>query len=578
MFAMPGLPSRMLYNGRAILFHLQGKRTMRLSQHFGRTLREAPADAVLTSHQLILRAGLAHPHAPGLWSYLPFGWRVIRRIEAIWLEEMSAEGAEEVRLPVSQAGPEALASLCTHEVESYKDLPRILCQSRPLIREDARARAGLFGVRESLVAETFSLHANSTDLEVAYQRMQQAHARTFARCAVEALPAEVDGGVAHAFMLLHAEGTACLVRCGGCGYAARFETATFGRGRALYGDPLPVEKVLTPGCKTIADLCAFLAIEPEQTLKVVFYTTDSGQVVMLLLRGDLEASEAKVKRLLGVKALTAATEEQISRTGAVAGYASPIGLAVQQAGSLTGLLVIADESLRTMTNFVTGANETGYHMAMTNFVTGANETGYHMVNANYPRDFTVTRVADIAQPYNGAACTRCGGTLRVENAFEIGRCTKPDTDTSRTIGATYLDERSQEQPIAIGHYWIDLDRLLAAIVEAHHDEQGIVWPRAVTPFEAHVVALAKEAETGRAAEKLYADLLAAGIEVLYDDRGLSPGVMFADADLLGVPLRLTVSRRSLENGGVEVKWRNKPEREVIPFEEIIAMLAERTDA
>lgn len=535
---------------------------MRLSQHFGRTLREVPAEAMLTSHQLILRAGLAHPHAPGLWSYLPLGWRVIRRIGAIWLEEMSAEGAEEVRLPASQAGPEVLANLCTHEVESYKDLPRILCQSRPLTREEGRVRAGLFGVRESLVAETFSLHAASADLEAAYRRLRQAHIRTFERCAVDALPAEVDGGAAHAFMLPHAEGTARIVRCGGCDYAAQFETAAFERGGAFYGDPLPMEKVFTPGCKTITDLCVFLTIEPEQTLKVVFYTTDTEQVVMLLLRGDLEASEAKVKQLLGVKALAAATEEQISRTGAVAGYASPIGLAVQQASSLTGLLVIADESLRTMTNFATGANE----------------TGYHMINANYPRDFSVTRMADIAQPYDGAACARCGGTLRVKNAFEIGRCMKPDTDTSQAVGATYLDEQSQEQPIAIGHCWIELDRLLAAIVETHHDEQGIVWPRAVAPFEAHVVALAKEAETGRVAEKLYADLLAAGIEVLYDDRGLSPGVMFTDADLLGVPVRLTVSRRSLENGGVEVKRRNRPEREVVPLEEALTMLAAQTDA
>ncbi len=574
---------------------------MRLSQHFGRTLREAPAEASLLSHQLVVRAGLARQLAAGVWSYLPLGWRAIRRIEQILREEMSATGAEEMHMPVLHPaevweatgrwdsfgealqrltnrdghafalGPtheEVVVALCLREIESYKDLPCTIYQIQTKVRDEPRARGGLIRLREFLMKDAYSMHVDTEDLDSFYPKMYQAYLRVFERCGLEVIPVEADtglmgGSASHEFVLPHPDGEDCFVRCQSCGYTANAEAAVFARREALYGDPLPLEKVATPESESIAELCSFLGIEPQRTLKAVFYSLGTGgqaeeTVILAMLRGDLEVSETKLMKTLGTTTLAAATEEQILATGAVAGYASPIGIEVQRGGGSEGLLVVGDESLLTMSNFVTGANE----------------AGYHVLNANCPRDFETSRIADVAEPFDGATCARCGGSLHIERAIELGHCFKLGTRYSEAVGATYLDAAGELHPIVMGSYGIGLDRLMAAVIETHHDDLGIIWPSEVAPFAVHIISLAKDTSIAEVAETLYKDLQAAGVEVLYDDRGLSPGVMFADADLMGIPLRITVSERSLAGGGVETKWRHSDEKEIVSLETAVSWTQE----
>lgn len=571
---------------------------MRLSQHFGRTLREAPADATMASHKWIIRAGLARPLAAGIWTYLPLGFRVIRRLEDIIREEMDAIGTEEMRMPVMHPAEvwqatgrwdsvdvlmrlrnregrefalgatheEVVVDLVRREIESYKDLPRAVYQIQTKERDEPRARGGLIRLREFTMKDAYSMHADEDSLDEYYNACYDAYVSIFNRVGLETIPVEADTGmmggkVSHEFMLPHPQGEDSFVRCENCDYAANVEAAEFVRSEALHGEPKPLEKVETPDCRSIAQLAEFLGIEEVQTLKMVFYTVDAGEkgreIVLALLRGDLDVSEVKLKNEIGGGELIPATEEEIAAIGAVAGFASPIGLNVRTEQNPDGVLVIADESLKKMSNFTTGANE----------------LDYHYINANFPRDFQVTRFADIAEPYDGATCARCGGTLRIDNAIELGHCFKLGTRYSEPVGATFLDADGQERLVIMGSYGIGLDRLLAAIIEEHHDENGIVWPRAVAPYDVHIVALARDEEITRVSDQLYNDLNRAGIATVYDDRDLSPGVKFNDADIMGLPLRVTVSSRSLQQGGVEIKWRWSDEREIIPLDGAVERIA-----
>lgn len=570
---------------------------MRLSQHFGKTLRDVPADASMTSHALIVRAGLARPVAAGIWAYLPLGWRVIRRIEDILRSEMDRI-AEEMLMPVLHPAEvwqatgrwdlygdalqrvrnregrdfalgatheDVLAHLAVKEIESYKDLPRAVYQIQTKVRDETRARGGLIRLREFQMKDAYSMHRDGADLDAYYVKMYQAYLNIFERCELDVIPIEADtglmgGSVSHEFALMHEEGEDRFVRCEACGYAANVESAHFARGNASKAEALPLEKVATPNSKTIADLCNFLSITPEQTLKAVFYTVDAGteseRTLIAMVRGDLDVNETKLLKAAGANSGQAATENEIrTRLAAEPGYASPIGLRED-------VLVIADESLQ----------------GMANFVTGANEAGYHYLNANYPRDFSASITADIAEAYEGATCARCGGVLSIERAIELGHCFKLGTRYSEPVGVLYANEQGDACPVVMGSYGIGLDRLMAAIIERHHDQQGIVWPRTVTPFDVHLVAIAKAETIGQTADVLYNDLRAAGIDVLYDDRGLSPGVMFSDADLIGVPLRITVSTRSIESGGVEIKWRHQDERSIVPLEGVVEQIREMINA
>ena len=525
---------------------------MKLSEHFGRTLRDVPGDAITLSDKLALRAGLARRIGSD-WAYLPLGARVLRQLENAILNGLAAFGGEEVRLSVGSATPDAVIDLAAQDVESYRDLPRLLVsfQSHPSAGE-GRALLHAAGNR----AHVASLHADADDLAAGYEKTFAAIGELLKEVGLEVRRVEAANpagdGPAHALMIPYEHGRSGMATCSSCDYAAALDAANFARRDARYGEPAELEKVLTPDCHTIADLCAFLEIDPAQTLKLVIYTINFNQpgeaIVMAVIRGDLDVSEAKLMRVLGVDHIEPTTEDMIVETGAVAGYASPIGLKVRQAGEDSGVLVIADESLRQMTNFVTGANE----------------AGYHFINANAPRDFDVTQYADIAQPFEGAICSSCGGALYIEPAVELGLAYQ----VGEAARATYLPASGEALPLQLAEYRLYLDRLVAAVIEAHHDDYGILWPRTIAPYDVHLVAIGKgpDEEAVALAGQLYLTLQAAGLSVLYDDRLQSPGVMFNDADLMGVPLRLTVGARSLENGGVEVKWRSEKDRSILPLE------------
>ena len=582
---------------------------MRISQLFGHTLREPPADAQLTSHQLALRAGLVRFLGAGLYSYLPLGYRVVRKIETILRQEMDALGAQEMLMPVMHpaelwkatgrwysVGPalvrvrdrsgrdyalamtheEVVVELTRREVQSYRNLPRVVYHIQTKVRDEPRPRGGLLRVREFRMKDAYSLDADSDGLNAFYPRILAAYQRIFARCDLHPIPVEADTGMmggadSHEFMLPHPAGEDTLIRCAACGYAANAERAAF---RLPAVEPQVPEKprpIATPDCATIADVAAFVGVPTSQTLKAVFYARDDTELVFVVIRGDLEVNETKLRNLLGGGELRPATDEEIGVARAEPGYASPVGLQVRETRAGPGVLVVADCSIE----------------AGSNFVAGANRPGYHLTGVNYPRDFSVTLLADVAQAQAGHLCTRCGQALVAEVAIELGHCFKLGTRYSDAVGATYLDQEGHERPVVMGSYGIGVGRLMAAVIETHHDEHGIVWPPALAPFDVHLLALGTDEAVRAQAEAVYAQLQEAGLEVLYDDRDERAGVKFADADLIGCPVRVTVSRRSLKAGGVELKarWAQEPfdsaqdrRRVVTPeslVEEIRQMLASR---
>jgi prolyl-tRNA synthetase len=557
---------------------------MRMSQLFGNTLRENPADAELPSHQLLVRAGMIRPLAAGIYSYLPLGWRVLRKIETVLRQEMETIGAQEVMMPVvhpaelwqatgrwQSMGPslgrlrdragrdlvlamtheEVVADLARHEIQSYRQLPRILFHIQTKFRDEPRSRGGLVRVREFTMKDAYSLDADLEGLEVAYSKIYQAYVNIFHRCGVETLAVEADvgqmgGSASHEFMALNESGEDILILCPACGYAANVEQATLAKPKVERPPDGNLEEMATPGCQTIADVAAFVGVPEHQTLKAVFYVTVDGEFIFAVIRGDLDVNETKLRNLLGGVEFGPATEAEIRAVGAVPGYASPRGL--------TGVRVVVDDSV---------------HLGG-NFVAGANREGYHLLNVNYPRDFQAEIEGDLALARAGDACPACGEALAEARGIEVGHLFKLGTHYSDALDAAYLDAEGQSRPVVMGSYGIGTGRLMAVVVEQHHDEHGIIWPAQIAPYHVHLVNLGRDAgeETTQIAEALYADLQAQGFEVLYDDRDERPGVKFKDADLIGVPVRITVSRRSLGQGGVEVKARAAGERTVVPLADL----------
>jgi prolyl-tRNA synthetase len=568
---------------------------MRMSRLFGRTLREAPADAEMASHQLLLRAGMIRPLGAGIYTYLPLGWRVLHKIENIMRHEMDALGGQELLMPVvhpadvwqssgrwntvdetllrfqdrtghpmvlAMTHEEVVAELLKHEVDSYRQLPLMIYHIQTKFRDEPRPRGGLLRVREFVMKDAYSVHADAAGLEAYYSRMLDAYQRIFSRCGLEPLLIEADSGmmggsVSQEFTLLHEGGEDTVAICEGCGYAANTEQATFVKpgvdAAGAPGTEQPVAEVATPGCTTIEQVARFVGVPTSQTLKAVFFATQETepQLVFAVIRGDLEVNEAKLSNALGGLELRPAREDEIQAVGAVPGYASPIGL--------HGARVIADDSV-----FL------GH-----NYVAGANREGYHLTGVNYGRDFAAEKVADIALVRDGDRCPRCEGTWRIRRGIELGHCFQLGTRYTAASEITYQDAHGVERPLVMGSYGIGVGRLMAAIVEQHHDDHGITWPASVAPYAVHLVSLVRGDDMVARADALYQELTGAGIEVLYDDRpGLSAGVRFNDADLIGCPLRLTFSQRSIERGGVEAKWRTLDERRVIPGEEITAYVLE----
>jgi prolyl-tRNA synthetase len=555
---------------------------MRFSNLFGKTLREIPSEADTASHQLLLRAGMIQQVAAGVYSYLPLGWRVLKKIEQIIREEMDKAGGQELMLPSLQPfelweksgrypafgktlftitdrrehtlvlGPtheEVITDLVAHFVQSYRDLPLLLYQIQNKFRDEPRPRGGLLRVREFIMKDLYSFHTDEADLDRTYQEMIQAYKNVYSRCGLPAAIVEADSGAiggkeSHEFMLIAETGEDGIVHCVNCDYAANLEKAQSEKPKFEMKTALPVEEISTPNIKTIEEVANFVGVAPHQTLKAVFYSAD-GELVFVVIRGDIEVNETKLRNLLKSSELRLATEAEVSTAGLVAGAASPVGL--------KGIKIIADDSITLGSNFVAGANKPDTHLK----------------NVNYPRDFEVSIIADIstARPEDG--CPKCSGKLFSSLGIEVGHVFKLGTFLSEKLGASFLDQNGVSRPIIMGTYGIGLGRLLAAAIEQNHDDKGIIWPLSIAPYQVYLCPLRLEnPDVAEAAEKIYEDLTNRNIEVLYDDRDDSPGVKFNDADLLGIPLRLTISPRTLQSQSIELKWRKEKQAELVPLEAI----------
>ena len=565
---------------------------MRFTRMVSRTLRFDPPEAETASHRLMLRAGLMQQVAAGVYSYLPLALRSLRKIEGIIREEMDAAGGQELLLPAlqplelwEQTGRRAafgdnlfalrdrrgrpLALAPTHEevitnvvksnVQSYRDLPLLLYQIQTKFRDEPRPRAGLIRVREFDMKDAYSFNADDASLDATYQDMAQAYRNIFRRCGLPVLMAEADSGAiggkdSHEFLLPTDTGEDTVITCPNCRYTANAEKAQAvippWNGDTGGGEPL--REVATPGVKTIAALAELLGVAEAQTLKAVFYIAD-GEPVFVTIRGDLEVNEVKLKNALHCDELRFAEDDEVRAAGLVAGSASAVGI--------TGIRKVADPSIRG------GAN----------FVVGANKPGVHFTGANYPRDFQVDLLADIALAQPGQLCIRCGHALESIRGVEVGHIFKLGTFFSETLGATYLDAEGRNRPITMGCYGIGVGRLLAAAIEQNHDQRGIVFPAPIAPYQAHLIGLnLSNADVAAAADKLYAQLNAAGIETLYDDRpDQAAGVKFNDADLLGLPVRLVVSPRNLRDRVVEIRGRTDVEASTVPLEGVVGAVRAR---
>ncbi|HEX3052320.1 MAG TPA: proline--tRNA ligase [Aggregatilineaceae bacterium] len=568
---------------------------MKLAHLFTRTLRDAPSDAEMVNHQLAVRAGLVRLVAAGSYALMPLGRRVIQKIEGILRDEINRIDGQEIRMPVVQPaeifqasgrwdsfgpvlqkikngsgrefalGPtheDVVAFLAEREIDSYKQLPQHVYQIQTKYRNEARPRGGLIRLREFTMKDSYSLHTDYADLDRFYERMVGAYRRICERVQIDVFPVEADTGVmggrdSHEFVMLHDQGEALVVVCDQCGYAANTEAAAFRLDKPEAVEWEAVQKVATPDCTSIQEVADFIGVPTNQTLKAVFFVNEKagqvGEFVFVVIRGDLDVNEVKLINALGGGEVRPATDEEIRATGAVPGYASPMGLSQD-------VKVIADVSVRY------GAN----------FVAGANDAGYHFTGVNVPRDFDPAVVVDLAEPYEGAGCARCdGGHLHLKRAIEIGHCFKLGTRYSDVMDVTYQDEKGESHPVVMGSYGIGLERLMGLIIEAHHDDYGIIWPRCVAPFDVHIVVLGKEPEYVERAAQLHDELIAAGFDVLLDDRAdCTAGVKFADADLIGVPVRLTVSKKALEAGCVEGKRRASSERVMVPLEQVVEWVGE----
>ncbi len=578
---------------------------MRMSQLFSQTLREAPADAEVESHKLLVRAGYIQQLAAGIFTYLPLAKRVLTKIENIMRQEIDAIGGQEITMPVvhpaeiwketgrwyqigSEMGrfydksgrdmvlamthEEVVADLVRRTVHSYRQLPVLLYHIQTKWRDDPRPRAGLIRVREFTMKDSYSLDIDQEGLDQQYRAHYQAYYNIFHRCGlqVKAFKSDVGmmgGSMAHEFMYLTPIGEDTLLVCNNCGYAANRHIARFKKNSAALEEPLPIEKVATPDTKTIEDLTEYLGIPKSKTAKAIFIIASiiqgvesSDRLVFAIVRGDMDLNETKLTNVLKAKELRPAREDEIISVGAVPGYASPKGL--------KDVLVVVDDAIPESPNLVAGANE----------------EGFHYLNVNYDRDYKAEIVADIAVAEEGSLCPECRNPLGLQRGVEVGNIFKLGSRYSEAMGANFLDQEGKAKPVIMGSYGIGSGRLMASVAEEHHDEYGLIWPISVAPFEVHLIILQKkvkhqdqnkgeevdENDPLDVAEGLFEQFQSAGIEILFDDRDQRPGVKFNDADLIGIPIRLTVSDRSLQAGGIEVKRRDQKEKTIIPTDKIVS--------
>ena len=549
---------------------------MRATNLYAPTLRNTPAEAEIASHQLMYRAGLIRKSAGGMYTYLPLAWRTIRKIEQIIREEMDAAGGQEIMMPILQPselweesgrwgaygaemirvkdrhgrefcmGPtheEMITALVRDEVRSYKQLPLMLYQIQDKFRDERRPRFGVMRSREFIMKDLYSFDKDIAGMNESYRKMSVAYTNIFTRCglnfrAVEADSGAIGGGHSEEFTVLAPEGESRIACCDACSYAASDEKAALRPIDAAAEEALPLEKVATPDAHTIAMLAEYLRIPVEKTIKAVAYQTEEDVLILAFLRGDHEVNEVKLANAVGAQELRMADDAAIRAAGGCPGFMSPIGIK-------EGACIVVDETA----------------MRMHNAVSGANEQDFHYINVNPKRDFGEVTVTDIRLVAEGDLCPACGaGHLHIGRGIEAGQIFALGTKYSEAMGATFLDEAGKTQPLQMGCYGIGVGRTMAAAIEQNHDAHGIIWPRAIAPYEVVVVAVnAKAEEQLTYAEEIYEELRAAGVDVLLDDRRERAGVKFNDCDLIGYPVRIAIGPKTIENGTIEVKIRKSGE-------------------
>jgi prolyl-tRNA synthetase len=476
-------------------------------------------------------------------------WRESGRYDAIGSELARFDDAGGRAMVLAMTHEESVTDLARSVITSYRQLPQLVFQIQTKFRDEPRPRGGLIRLREFLMKDAYSFHASQADLDATYEQIVAAYEAIFRRVGLPVLMVGADVGImggyeSHEFMLLAEGGEDTLLVCPDCGYAANQEVAVAAREPVPQGEAAPLHRLHTPGATTIAALCEAAGCTADQTLKAVFYTTGE-RLVLALIRGDREVNDVKLRNLLGVKAVRMLALEESAAHGLVAGYAGPVGLKLE-----TPMTLVADES-------VVGA---------TNLIAGANEPDYHLAGVAYGRDFSADLTGGIASVTAGDRCASCGGTLETRRGIEAANTFKLGWKYSTTMRATFRDEQGETQPLVMGCYGLGITRLLACVLEQHHDDAGIIWPSSIAPYAFSLLSAGNDAAARAAAEALYATL---GAEAtLYDDRDLSAGVKFTDADLLGMPVRITVSARSLAAGGAELRVRRSGATRIAALAEV----------
>ena len=566
---------------------------MRASNLYAPTLRNTPAEAEIVSHQLMYRAGMIRKVAGGMYTFLPLGWRVIRKIEQIIREEMDAAGGQEIMMPILQPGElwqesgrwsaygaemmrikdrhgrdfclgptheEMITDLVRDELHSYKQLPVMLYQIQDKFRDERRPRFGLMRSREFIMKDLYSFDKDPEGMMVSYQKMYDAYSKIYTRMGLEYRPVEADsgaigGGHSHEFTVLADAGESNIAYCSQCDYAASDEKAELKPETMPAEEALPLEKVSTPGTNTIESLCDFLKIPAEKTIKAVAYQTDTDELVLVFIRGDHDVNEVKVlNQVEGALELRMADEDVIQAAGGCPGFMGPIGIK-------KGTHVFVDASV----------------MNVQNGVTGANEKDVHYKNVNPQRDFDKDAIviSDFRMVKEGDPCPHCGAPMKMTRGIEAGQVFALGTKYSAAMGATFLDEQGKEQPLYMGCYGIGVGRTMAAAIEQNNDKDGIVWPRAIAPFEVIVAVVnAKKDDQLAYGEEIYKECQAAGIDTLLDDRKERAGVKFKDCDLIGYPLRVTIGPKAVEGDTIEIKVRKTGEVIICQRGEYLAKVQE----
>ena len=559
---------------------------MKVSKYILPTLKEDPSDAVVLSHRLMIRAGLVRKESAGMYAYLPLGLRVLRKITAIVKEEMDRAGAHECLMPEltnadywkesgrwDTMGPEMIrikdrnnleyALGPTHEesftnlvrsvISSYRDLPVNLYQINTKFRDEIRPRFGVIRSKEFIMKDAYSFDIDQKGLDESYNAMALAYRRIFERCGLETIPVQADSGAmggsaSEEFMVASEVGEETLLICSECQYRANSEKAEFRYPESVKSDQEEMQSVETPDIKTIDDLVSFFNCEEERFLKSIVYRED-GKPVMVVVPGSREINEAKLSNYLKAVDLELAPDSMVEEfTGAPVGFAGPV--------TDKKIRIVFDPMIKNISNAVTGANI----------------KDKHLTGVNPGRDFEIKEEADISTAREGDLCPKCGGVMSEKKGIEVGHIFKLGYKYTESMKVKVLDEHGKEITPVMGCYGIGVNRTMAAVVEQNNDERGIIWPKSVAPFHVHLIGIAKKEEETAAAEEIYNMLIEAGIDVLYDDRKASPGFKFADADLIGMPVRVTIGKSYFEKGMAEVKIRNEKELSLVSKDSLVDVI------